>query len=202
MQQLTEFVPIVLFFIAFFLKGTEIALGDYTLVLGGFKVATQVLMVSSTLMLVLIFALNKKLEKRSIFVYLTVMALGSLTLIFNNELFLQWKPTVVNWVMAALFIGMRLTKKQSLLKSVMGQQISLPEKAWIKLDIYWVANFIIVGIINLAVAYLYSLDTWVTFKLYSSIGFTVLLSIVTMIIIMPYLSEQNADKKPQDKKTF
>jgi intracellular septation protein len=81
------------------------------------------------------------------------------------------------------------------MERTLGSQIHLPKAIWNRLNLLWVSNFAIVGALNLVVAYGYSEETWVSYKLYSAIGFTVLLTILTAMVISPHLKdEQLADK--------
>ena len=73
---------------------------------------------------------------------------------------------------------------------MLGQQIQLPAAAWLRLNQVWIANFLIVGSLNLYVAYNFSQAAWVNYKLYSSIGFTLVLMIITMIIVVPHIKDK------------
>jgi intracellular septation protein len=71
----------------------------------------------------------------------------------------------------------------------MGSQLQLPPEGWLKLDRLWTLYFLVVGALNLFVAYRFSEATWVSYKLYSSIGFTLLITLVTVALLAPYLQE-------------
>ena len=79
----------------------------------------------------------------------------------------------------------------------MGAQLTLPERVWRQLNLLWIANFLVVGALNLYVAYRFSEATWVSYKLYSAIGFTLVLSALTVLLIMPHL-EADKDGPPAD----
>jgi intracellular septation protein len=76
------------------------------------------------------------------------------------------------------------------MERTLGSQIHLPKPVWSRLNLLWVSNFIIVGGLNLVVAYSFSEDAWVSYKLYSAIGFTLVLTILTALLISPYLKDQ------------
>ena len=81
------------------------------------------------------------------------------------------------------------------MERTLGSQIHLPKPVWGRLNFLWVSNFILVGALNLYVAYNYSEATWVSYKLYSAIGFTLVLTILTALLISPHIKdEQLADK--------
>ena len=71
----------------------------------------------------------------------------------------------------------------------MGGQLSLTRRVWTQLNTLWIGNFTLVGALTLFVAYQYEEAFWVSYKLYSSIGFTVVLILLTILIVAPHLKE-------------
>lgn len=203
MQQLAELLPIALFFTAFFMKGTEIDIAGIHYVFDGIYTATAVLMIATTIQVLLTWIITKRIEKRLLLLFIVVMISGSLTLILQNKIFIQWKPTVFNWAMALAFLGSQIIgDKKNLLQRTLGSQMQLPGLVWKRLNVLWISNFTIVGALNLVVAYNFSEEAWVSYKLYSAIGFTLALSIITAAIITPHLSEATLgeqDKSPSSK---
>jgi intracellular septation protein len=110
-------------------------------------------------------------------------------------MFIQWKPTIFNWALAVAFGGSQFIGDKNLMQRTLGSQIHLPRAVWTKLNLLWVSNFAIVGTLNLVVAYGYSEDTWVSYKLYSAIGFTLLLTILTALLISPHLKDGELTEK-------
>ena len=123
------------------------------------------------------------------------MVFGGATLLFRNQMFIQWKPTIFNWVLAVAFGASQFIGSKNLMERTLGTQISLPKPVWTKLNLLWVGNFAIVGGLNLVVAYLFSEEFWVSYKLYSAIGFTLVLTVITAVIISPHLSEEEVTEK-------
>jgi intracellular septation protein len=189
MKQLAEFLPIALFFIVYQLKGTSIELAGWEYTFDGIFSATAVLMGATVAQVAITFALTRTLEKRLLWLLLAVIVFGGATLVFRNQMFIQWKPTIFNWALALVFGASQYIGDKNLMERTLGSQIHLPKPVWGKLNLLWVANFVIVGGLNLVVAYGYSEDTWVSYKLYSSIGFTLLLTILTALLISPHLKE-------------
>ena len=105
MQQLVELLPIALFFSAFFMKGTEIDFLGFHHVFDGIYTATAILMIATTLQVLLTWMFTKRVEKRLLLLFVVVMVSGGLTLVLQNKIFIQWKPTVFNWAMAIAFMG-------------------------------------------------------------------------------------------------
>ena len=81
------------------------------------------------------------------------------------------------------------------MERTLGSQIRLPKVIWTRLLWLWAANFALVGTLNIFVAYRMGEDFWVSYKLYSAIGFTLLLTIITAIMIAPHVSDDNVSEK-------
>jgi intracellular septation protein len=195
MRQLLEFIPIALFFIVYQLDGEVIELGTLSYTFDGIFSATAALMAATVVQVGLTWVLTRQLEKRLIWMFLAVMLFGAATLLFRNEAFIQWKPTIFNWALAAAFGASQFIGERNLMQRTLGTQIQLPGPIWTRLNLLWVCNFAVVGALNLVVAYGFSEATWVSYKLYSAIGFTLLLTILTAIIVSPHLKDEElADK--------
>lgn len=199
MKQLTEFIPIALFFIIYQLNGETVELGSWAYTFDGIFSATAVLMAATAIQVSLSFLMEGRLEKRQLWLLLAVMIFGGATLLFRNQMFIQWKPTIFNWVLAAAFGASQFIGEKNLMERTLGSQISLPTVVWTRLNLLWVINFAVVGALNLYVAYYYSEDAWVSYKLYSAIGFTILLTVLTAALISPHLSDEQADEQLPDK---
>ena len=197
MKQIAEFIPIALFFIVYQLDGDTVALGGWSYTFDGIFTATAVLMAATLLQVALTWAITRELEKRALWMLLAVLVFGGATLLLRNQMFIQWKPTIFNWVLALAFGGSQFIGDKNLMERTLGSQIHLPKRVWSKLNLLWVSNFALVGALNLVVAYGYSEATWVSYKLYSAIGFTVLLTILTAVLISPHLKEDQITDKQE-----
>lgn len=170
MKQFAEFIPIAAFFgIYFYTKDIFLSTG--------------VLMTAMLLQLVFEFFTSGRVQKKTLYIFGIVMVLGSLTLIFRDETFLLWKPTIVNWVFCLALLGSQVLAKENMIKKMMGHQLDLPDHVWRNLTLGWSLGFFIAGLINLYVAFNFSLDVWVTYKLFGGFGIT----LAYMVIMMTYL---------------
>jgi len=201
MKQLAEFVPIVLFFIVYQLKGDTIEISSWSYTFDGIFSATTVLMAATAIQVALSFAISRRLERRQLWLLLAVLVFGGATLFFRNQMFIQWKPTIFNWVLAIAFGASQFIGEKNLMQRTLGSQLHLPHNIWRRLNLIWTANFAIVGALNLYVAYYYSEETWVSYKMYSAIGFTVVLTVLTAFLISPHLKEETkGERNPDDEK--
>jgi intracellular septation protein len=195
MKQLAEFVPIALFFIIYQLKGEELVIGDWHYTFDGIFSATAVLIAATVLQVVITFAITREMEKRLLWLLLAVVVFGGATLVFRNQMFIQWKPTIFNWALGLAFGASQFIGEKNLMERTLGGQIHLPKPVWTRLNLLWVSNFLIVGTLNLFVAYSYSEETWVSYKLYSAIGFTLALTILTALLISPHIKDEQLTDK-------
>lgn len=195
MKQLAEFVPIALFFIVYQLKGQSVSLGGWEYSFDGIFSATAVLMIATVAQVAITYAITRKFEKRLLWLLLAVVVFGGATLIFRNQMFIQWKPTIFNWALALAFGASQFIGDKNLMERTLGSQIHLPKMVWTRLNLLWVTNFAVVGGLNLVVAYGFSEDTWVSYKLYSAIGFTLVLTILTALLISPHMKEEQLTDK-------
>lgn len=196
MKQLAEFLPIALFFIVYQFDGQSVTLGGWQYTFDGIFSATAVLMIATVAQVAITYGLTRRLERRLLWLLLAVLLFGGATLIFRNQMFIQWKPTIFNWVLALAFGASQFIGGKNLMERTLGTQIRLPRPVWARLNLLWVANFALVGGLNLVVAYGFSEETWVSYKLYSAIGFTLLLTILTALLITPHLKDEQLEDKP------
>ena len=189
MKQLLELLPLVLFFCAYQMDGDTLTVGGWSHTFDGIFSATAVLMISTALTWLISSLLEKRNDKRLMWMTLAVLLFGAATLILRDQRFIQWKPTVFNWVLAAVFLGSQFVGERTVLERVLGSQLSLPRRIWTRLNVLWIGNFALVGALNLFVAYRFEEAVWVSYKLYSSIGFTLALMLLTVAIVAPHVKD-------------
>ncbi len=192
MKQLLEFVPIALFFIVYQLDGEALSIGGWTHTVDGIFTATAVLIAATAMQVVIASLMARKLEKRSAWTLVAVAVFGGLTLVLRDQTFIQWKPTIFNWALALAFAAFHFIGDRNLMERTLGAQLQLPKAVWARLNLLWIANFALVGALNLWVAYGFSEATWVSYKLYSAIGFTLLLTVLTAVMVSPHLKQAEA----------
>lgn len=180
MKFLFDLFPVILFFVAFKFFGI------YT--------ATAVAIVATLGQIIYSKIRYGKVEKMLLISGAIIIVFGGATLFFKNPTFIQWKPTVLYWLFAVSLIGAQLIFKKNPMRSLMEKQISLPDNIWTKLNIAWAALFVILGFLNLYVAFNYSQDTWVDFKLFGITGIMFVFIIVQTLMLSKYLTKDDANK--------
>jgi intracellular septation protein len=135
MKFLFDFFPLLLFFVAFKFFGI------FT--------ATAVVIVASIIQVTWFRLRNGRFETMHLMTMGLVTLLGGLTLALHAKSFVMWKPTVVNWAFAAIFLGSHFIGKQPLIRRLLGAQIELPDRVWTRLSLMWVAFFLVAGAANI-----------------------------------------------------
>ena len=146
--------------------------------------ATVVVIAATLVQIGWMLARGKKIEPMLWISLVLVVGLGGATIYFHDENFIKWKPTGLYWAMAtALLVGQVFFGK-NLIKSLMGAQMTLPEPVWRLVCWSWCAFFVLMGCLNLWVAFSFSTDIWVNFKLFGGLG----LMLVFVVAQAAYLS--------------
>ncbi len=187
-KQFIDFIPLLLFFIVFKLEPRDIELAGHVISFGGIFSATAILVISSVLVYGSLFLAHRRLEKSQWITLVGCLFFGGLTLAFHSETFLKWKAPVVNWLFALGFAGSHFIGEQPLIKRVMGHAVSLPDRIWTRLNIAWIVFFLFLGTSNLFVAFNFP-SIWVDFKVFGSLGMTVLFLIGQGIFLSRYMQD-------------
>lgn len=119
-----------------------------------------------------------------------VSIFGGLTLFFQNEAFIKWKPTILYWVFAGSMMFSELVLKKNAIKAMLGEQLTLPENIWKRVNLAWVGFFVLMGFLNLAVAFNFSTDTWVNFKLFGGMGLMLVFVVGQGLLLSKYVEDE------------
>ena len=119
-----------------------------------------------------------------------IVVFGGLTLYLRDKTFILWKPTVLYWLFGAVLAGRMLGFRKNLIRTLLGEQMRLPDPIWARLNWSWVAFFCFMGAANLYVAYNYSTDLWVNFKLFGGIGLMIAFVVAQSLVLAKYLQDE------------
>jgi len=188
MKFLADFFPVLLFFITY--KVYDI------------YVATAVAIAASFAQVGFHWFRHRRFETMHLVTLAIMVFFGGATLLLQDEMFIKWKPTVINWIFAAVFIGSHFIGEKTIIQRMMGQAMTLPQPVWFKLNISWILFFTITGLINLYVVYNFDTDTWVNFKLFGLMGLTFAFVFLQIPFLAKYLkSEVEAESKDSEGKS-
>lgn len=178
MKLLFDMLPVILFFVAY--KAADIF------------VATAVAIVASVVQIAWLRLRGQRIENMQWVSLGIIVVFGGMTLLLHDETFIKWKPTVLYGLFAVALLVGRYVMKRNLIAAMMGGQVSLPAPVWEKLNIAWVLFFLLQGVLNIVVAYSFSTDVWVNFKLFGSLGLTLAFVVLQAL----YFSRHIEDEPP------
>jgi intracellular septation protein len=175
MKQILDFVPLVLFVVAYKFWG-----GIYT--------ATAVLMAATVGQMAILYAIDKKLSTMHKVTLCMILGFGALTLYLHDERFIKWKPTFLYSGMALVLAIALWGFGKNLLAKLLGQTLPLPDAQWRVLCVAWICYFVFMASINGVVAAYFSTDFWVEFKLWGY-AFPVLFLVGQVLYISKHVKE-------------
>ena len=186
MKFLFDFFPIVLFFIAYKLYGIY--------------VATAVAIAASFIQVGQFWLKHRRFENMHLATLALITVFGGLTLALQDETFIKWKPSIVNWLFGIVFLGSQFIGKKNIVERMMSNSITLPAFIWPRLNMAWSIFFIALGFANLYVMSYYDTSTWVDFKLFGMMGLTLAFLVVQGIYLARYIQDDRV-KEPVNKNT-
>jgi intracellular septation protein len=175
MKFLFDLLPVVLFFVAF--KLADI----YT--------ATAVAIVTTALQVGWLKLRRQRVPGMLWASFAIIVVFGGATLLLQDETFIKWKPTVLYWLFGAVLAGSALLKR-NLIRTVLSQEMQLPDAVWARLNLAWVAFFVFMGAANLYVAFNYPTDSWVNFKLFGGMGLMLLFVVAQALVLARYVEDK------------
>ncbi|GAA0702747.1 septation protein A [Marinobacterium maritimum] len=178
MKLLLDFLPVIIFFAVYKFSGDII-------------LATAVLIPATLLQMAYTWFKTHRIEKMQLVTLGLVVVLGGATVLLDNKAFIQWKPTVVNWLFALAFLGSHFIGQKTIVQRMMESSIELPDRIWRQLNMGWATFFVLMGILNLAVVYTMSEEAWVNFKLFGMLGCTLIFIIAQGVYISRHMPQQD-----------
>lgn len=196
MKAFFDLLPVICFFITFKLAGSYTSeltpIFPVTPDLIPIVSATAVIIIASLLQMGFLFIKGQKPSKMAVFSTVLVVLFGSMTIAFQDPAFIQWKPTLLYWLFAAILLFGRFGKKDYIKTVFTG--ITMPDFAWRKVENFCLVFLVAIGFINLFVAYSFSMDIWVDFKLFGLLGLTLLFTIGLGFYVAKYAEEAQNTK--------
>ncbi|MBT8137908.1 MAG: septation protein A [Gammaproteobacteria bacterium] len=159
MQIFYDFFPVIAFFAAYKLYDIY--------------VATGVIIVAVLLQVLIHWLRTRTISRMHSISAALVLVFGGITLALRNEIFIQWKPTVLNVLFGLVFLASQYIGEKPIIQRMLDASVDLEAKHWRTLNTMWALFFIFLGIVNVFVVYNFSEDAWVNFKLFGMLGLTV-----------------------------
>ena len=178
MKLLFDLFPVILFFVTFKFAGV------FT--------ATATAMVATFAQVAWVKYRHGKVDTM-LWVSLGIITVfGGATLLLHDETFIKWKPTVLYWFFASALLLSPILFKKNLMRALLKEKLSLPDPAWGSLNLAWSVFFAVLGVVNLYVAFNYTTDAWVNFKLFGATGMMMAFVLLQSLWLSKYIEE---DKK-------
>ena len=134
-----------------------------------------------------------KVESTLIASGIIIVVFGGATLLLHDESFIKWKPTVLYWVFTISLLVTNTFFKKNIIRSLMEKQISMPDAIWSRLNLAWATFFALLGVLNLYVAFNYSTNTWVDFKLFGTTGLMLVFFIAQAFALNKHATEKDPE---------
>lgn len=182
---LFDLFPLILFFVAFRFADIYVATGAA---------------MAAAIAQILWLRLTHRAIEGTHWINLTVIVVfGGATLLFHDDTFIKWKPTVLYWLFAVILLGSRILTGRNLMRKLMGEKIALPDRAWSRLNDSWAAFFIASGFLNLYVAFSgrFTESQWVNFKVFGLMILLLLFVVVQSVWLGRHIqADAPADSAP------
>lgn len=206
MKFLFDLFPVILFFAAFKVsesspaQASRIASG----LLGGIVqggsvapaqapilIATAVAIVATLCQVGWVLARGRRVDTMLWVSLAIIVIFGGATLVFQDETFIKWKPTVLYWLFSTTLLTSTIFFKRNLIRKLLEEQLSLPDAVWGRLNAAWIGFFTLMGFLNLFVAYSFPTDTWVNFKLFGGMGLMLAFVVLQGMFLAKHIEEKH-----------
>lgn len=134
MKLLYDFLPIVLFFAAYWLAGIFVATAA--------AVAAAAVQVGASL------ARRRGVEPLHLISAGLIVAFGGATLVLHDKGFIMWKPTLVYALFAGVFAASQVYGRRPVIQRLLGEHLRMPAPSWRRLTWAWVGFFLVCGTAN------------------------------------------------------
>ncbi len=200
MKFLFDLLPVILFFAAYKVAGANLEsshqlaaqwLGDsVALSQAPILIATAVTILATFLQIGLVWLRHRRVDKMLWVSLAIIVVFGGATLLFHNPTFIKWKPTALYWLFAGVLLGAAMLFRRNLIRAMLEAQIRLPDPVWERLNLAWATFFALMGVLNLYVAYTFSEETWVNFKLFGGTGLMLAFVLAQGLYLSRHLEEE------------
>ncbi len=181
MKFLFDFLPLLVFF------GVYAALDIYA--------ATAAAMGATAFQIGWSWMRHRKVDKLLWVNFAAVMIFGGLTLVLHDKRFIMVKPTIVYWLLAGGMLVSYTVFRKNPIRLMMEAHFDAPDRIWTRWFGGWIVFFLALGVLNLFVAYNFSEDVWVKFKVFGALVLTLVLMAVQIWTLMPYARHDGTEEQ-------
>lgn len=176
MKLLFDLFPVILFFVAFKMFNVYVATGTA--------------IVATIAQIGWVKWRHGKVDTMLWVSFAIIAVFGGATLLLHDETFIKFKPTILYWVFAIILLGSNLLLKKNLMRTLLKEKMTLPTKVWNHVNLSWSLFFVLLGVVNLYVAFNFSTDAWVNFKLFGATGMMLVFVLLQAMALSKYMNEE------------
>jgi intracellular septation protein len=176
MKLLFDLFPVILFFVAFKMFNVYVATGTA--------------IVATIAQIGWVKWRHGKVDTMLWVSFAIIAVFGGATLLLHDETFIKFKPTILYWVFAIILLGSNLLLKKNLMRTLLKEKMTLPTKVWNHVNLSWSLFFVLLGVVNLYVAFNFSTDAWVNFKLFGATGMMLVFVLLQAMALSKYVQEE------------
>ena len=150
------------------------------------KIAIPPFIIATIIAIAIVWLLEKKIPMVPLIGGILITLFGSLTIYFDNPIFIYIKPTIINILFGlALLFGKYFTK-EPVLKKILGKSIMLRDEGWNILNKRWIIFFFTLAFVNELVWRTQSEEFWVNFKVWGMLPITFIFTAFQVSLITKY----------------
>lgn len=186
MKLFIDFFPALAFLIALFIpqNGQE-----------SIYFATKVLIAATALQLAASWLITRRVERQYLIILVVVVVLGAATLLLQDERFIKWKPTIVFWIFSVICLASEFIGSKNIARRFLGSMFDAPDIIWFRVNLSFILFFLVLGLINLFVAYNFDTETWAFFKVFGFMGINFIFILALVLYLSRYMIEPDENKE-------
>lgn len=177
-KQAIDFAPLLVFFI--------------TNYVWGLMPATAAIMGATIIAIAISWVVARHIPMMPLVSAILLMIFGGLTLVFDDDIFIKMKPTIV-YVMMAIALGIGTLTGRNFMGRLLGGVFELTDKGWHILTIRWIIFFIAAACLNELVWRTQSTDTWVSFKVFGALPLTLVFAAFQAPLLNKHMIKAESD---------
>ena len=154
--------------------------------------ATATAMIATLLQIIWVKFRHDKVDTMLWVSFVIILVFGGATLLLHDEGFIKVKPTALYWLFGLVLLFSDILFKKNLMRSLLQEKMNLPNPVWTQLNLAWSGFFIVLGILNLYVAWNFSTDTWVNFKLFGTTGLMLVFVVLQAVMLGKYIDQEGS----------